>query len=154
LACSPVSPAAAATCLVSSVLQRLVTREHLRQPAVALRSSRQDAADDWAQRPQYFDVTVWSGLGDWIGRNLVQGDKFIVAGRLRWHEWTNDQGDKAGRRHHRRQRHPRPALRRRRRARGRRGPRGQEGAGQARGQAQAEGDQGGRRGRRREDIPF
>jgi single stranded DNA-binding protein len=53
-----------------------------------------DVAGEWAQRPQYFDVTVWSGLGDWIGRNLVQGDKVIVAGRLRWHEWTNDQGDK------------------------------------------------------------
>jgi single-strand DNA-binding protein len=53
-----------------------------------------DAAGDWADRPQYFDVTIWSGLGYWIGRNVVQGDKVVVAGRLRWHEWDNDQGDK------------------------------------------------------------
>ena len=53
-----------------------------------------DASGEWADRAQYFDVTVWSGLGDWIGRNLAQGDKVVVAGRLRWREWTNDKGDK------------------------------------------------------------
>jgi single-strand DNA-binding protein len=53
-----------------------------------------DAAGEWADRPQYFDVTVWSGLGDWIGRHLAQGDKVVIAGRLRWREWTNDKGDK------------------------------------------------------------
>ena len=53
-----------------------------------------DAAGEWADRPQYFDVTIWSGLGDWIGRNLVQGDKVVVAGRLRWREWKNENGDK------------------------------------------------------------
>jgi single-strand DNA-binding protein len=53
-----------------------------------------DASGEWADRPQYFDVTVWSGLGDWIGRNLAQGDKVIVAGRLRWREWDTDGGGK------------------------------------------------------------
>ena len=53
-----------------------------------------DASGEWADRPQYFDVTVWSGLGDWIGRHLAQGDKVVIAGRLRWREWTNDKGDK------------------------------------------------------------
>ena len=53
-----------------------------------------DASGEWADRAAYFDVTVWSGLGDWIGRNLVQGDKVVVAGRLRWREWKNDKGDK------------------------------------------------------------
>jgi len=53
-----------------------------------------DAAGEWADRPQYFDVTVWSGRGEWIGRNVAQGDKVVVAGRLRWREWENDNGDK------------------------------------------------------------
>jgi single-strand DNA-binding protein len=53
-----------------------------------------DAAGEWADRPQYFDVTVWSGLGEWIAKNVGQGDKVVVAGRLRWREWDapNDGG--------------------------------------------------------------
>ena len=53
-----------------------------------------DAAGEWADRPAYFDVTVWSGLGEWIARNVNKGDKVVVAGRLRWREWETDKGDK------------------------------------------------------------
>ena len=49
-----------------------------------------DAAGEWADRPQYFDVTVWSGLGEWIAKNVSSGEKVVVAGRLRWREWDKD----------------------------------------------------------------
>ena len=52
-----------------------------------------DASGEWADRAQYFDVTIWSGLGEWIGRNVSKGEKVVVAGRLRWREWETD-GDK------------------------------------------------------------
>ena len=52
-----------------------------------------DAAGEWADRPQFFDITIWSGLGEWIGRNVSKGEKVVVAGRLRWREWETD-GDK------------------------------------------------------------
>ena len=52
-----------------------------------------DAAGDWADRPQFFDITIWSGLGEWIARNVSKGEKVVVAGRLRWREWETD-GDK------------------------------------------------------------
>ena len=52
-----------------------------------------DAAGEWADRAAYFDVTIWSGLGEWIGRNVTKGEKVVVAGRLRWREWEKD-GDK------------------------------------------------------------
>jgi len=52
-----------------------------------------DAAGEWADRAQYFDVTIWSGLGEWIARNVTKGEKVVVAGRLRWREWEKD-GDK------------------------------------------------------------
>src|SRR3954470_1827683 len=41
-----------------------------------------DASGEWADRPAYFDVTIWSGLGEWIARNVNKGDKVVVAGRL------------------------------------------------------------------------
>lgn len=49
---------------------------------------------EWADRPQYFDVTVWSGLGDWMGRNLTKGQKVVVSGRLKWREWDDKEGNK------------------------------------------------------------
>ena len=46
-----------------------------------------DASGEWADRAAYFDVTIWSGLGEWMGRNLTKGQKVVVSGRLRWREW-------------------------------------------------------------------
>ncbi len=53
-----------------------------------------DASGEWADRAAYFDVTVWSGLGEWMGRNLHKGQKVVVSGRLRWREWEAPNGDK------------------------------------------------------------
>jgi single-strand DNA-binding protein len=44
----------------------------------------------WADRPQYFDVTVWSGLGEYIAKNLTKGEKVVVQGRLKWREFEVD----------------------------------------------------------------
>jgi single-strand DNA-binding protein len=49
-----------------------------------------DASGEWADRAAYFDVTIWSGLGEWMGRNLHKGQKVVVSGRLRWREWEQD----------------------------------------------------------------
>jgi single-strand DNA-binding protein len=53
-----------------------------------------DASGEWADRAAYFDVTVWSGLGEWMGRNLSKGQKVVVSGRLRWREWETPEGTK------------------------------------------------------------
>ena len=49
-----------------------------------------DGAGDWADRAAYFDVTIWSGLGEWIAKNVSKGEKVVVAGRLRWREYEVD----------------------------------------------------------------
>jgi len=49
-----------------------------------------NAAGDWADRAQYFDVTIWGGRGEWIAKNVSSGEKVVVAGRLRWREWGED----------------------------------------------------------------
>ena len=49
-----------------------------------------DASGELADRAAYFDVTVWSGLGEWMGRNLRKGQKVVVSGRLRWREWEQE----------------------------------------------------------------
>jgi single-strand DNA-binding protein len=49
-----------------------------------------DASGEWADRTAYFDVTVWGGLGQWMGNNLSKGQKVVVSGELRWREWEQD----------------------------------------------------------------
>jgi single-strand DNA-binding protein len=47
---------------------------------------------EWINRPQFFNVTIWAGIGQWIADNLAKGDKVVLAGRLKWSEWDADDG--------------------------------------------------------------
>ena len=49
-----------------------------------------DASGEWADRTSYFDVTVWGGLGQWMGNNLSKGQKVVVSGELQWREWEQE----------------------------------------------------------------
>ncbi len=54
-------------------------------------NERYKGADgEWTDRAAYFDVTIWSGLGEWIAKNVVKGQKVVVAGRLKWREFEVD----------------------------------------------------------------
>lgn len=57
---------------------------------IAHNERRKTATDEWTDVPAYFDVTIWSGLGEWIAKNVAKGDKVVVAGRLRWREYEVD----------------------------------------------------------------
>jgi single-strand DNA-binding protein len=45
---------------------------------------------EWADRAQYFDITVWGGLARYLGQNLAKGEKVVVSGRLKWREYEVD----------------------------------------------------------------
>lgn len=45
---------------------------------------------EWEDRPNYVDVTVWSGMGEWAARNLSKGSGVTVEGRLRFESWEKD----------------------------------------------------------------
>ena len=49
---------------------------------------------EWADRANYFDWTVWGGIGEWVANNLRQGDGVTLEGRARWHSWETDEGSK------------------------------------------------------------
>ena len=53
-------------------------------------NERYKANGEWADRPQYFDVTVWTGLGEYVAGNLAKGDKVVIHGRLKWREFETD----------------------------------------------------------------
>jgi single-strand DNA-binding protein len=48
----------------------------------------------WEDQPNYFDVTVWGQQGENCARYLRKGRPVAIDGRLRWREWTNQDGQK------------------------------------------------------------
>ncbi|MEO6858735.1 MAG: single-stranded DNA-binding protein [Solirubrobacteraceae bacterium] len=48
----------------------------------------------WEDQPNYFDVTVWGAQGENCSRYLSKGRPVAIDGRLRWREWTTQEGQK------------------------------------------------------------
>ena len=46
--------------------------------------------NEWEDRPNYFDVTVWGGMGEWAARSLQKGAGVTIEGRLRWEQWERE----------------------------------------------------------------
>jgi len=57
---------------------------------IAHNERRKGSNGEWSDSPAYFDVTVWSGLGEWIAKNVTKGQKVVVGGRLKWREYEVD----------------------------------------------------------------
>ena len=57
-------------------------------------NDRRKVNGEWTDVPLYFDVTIWSGMGEWIANNLAKGAKVVVAGRLNWREYEDKDGNK------------------------------------------------------------
>lgn len=52
-----------------------------------------NAPGGWKDAPRFFDVTVWSGMGEWCGKNLGKGSGVVVSGELDWNEWKDKEGN-------------------------------------------------------------
>jgi single-strand DNA-binding protein len=57
---------------------------------IAHTARRKDSSGEWVDVPNYFDVTIWSGQGEWVANNVSKGTKVVVSGRLQWREWEKD----------------------------------------------------------------
>lgn len=47
---------------------------------------------EWEDVPNYFDVVVWAGRGEYLSRTLSKGMKVAITGRLRWSSWQTPEG--------------------------------------------------------------
>ncbi len=61
---------------------------------VACNGRRRNGAGQWEDAPNFFDVTVWGQQGENCAQFLRKGRGVAVDGRLRWREWTNNDGQK------------------------------------------------------------
>lgn len=55
-------------------------------------NSRRKAGEEWVDKPNFFDVTVWGGLGENCAKYLGKGRPVMVEGRLDWSEWEAKDG--------------------------------------------------------------
>jgi len=46
--------------------------------------------NEWVDRPNFFNVTVWGNRADALSKMLSKGSKVLISGRLRWSQWETD----------------------------------------------------------------
>jgi single-strand DNA-binding protein len=62
---------------------------------VACNTRRKDnTTGEWADKPNYFSVTVWGAQGENCARFLTKGRPVAIDGRLEWREWQGQDGQK------------------------------------------------------------
>src|SRR3954449_4972015 len=62
---------------------------------VAVNTRRKDGAtNEWVDKPNYFDVTVWGAQGDNCAKYLSKGRPVAIDGRLEWREWDDKESGK------------------------------------------------------------
>lgn len=57
---------------------------------LAVNDRIKDDTGNWTDRANFFDVTVWGGMGEWASRNLRKGAGVTIEGRLRYESWETD----------------------------------------------------------------
>jgi single-strand DNA-binding protein len=63
------------------------------KPVCSLRiacNTRRKSGEEWVDKPNYFNVTVWGAQGENAARYLSKGRPVAVDGRLEWREWEQD----------------------------------------------------------------
>lgn len=54
---------------------------------VACNGARKEADGSWAERPNFFDVSVFGAAADSVAGHTRKGSRVGIDGRLEWREW-------------------------------------------------------------------
>jgi len=57
---------------------------------IASNDRAKDSNGNWIDKPGYYSISIWRGLGEWVAGNVKKGDQVVITGRLRWREWEKD----------------------------------------------------------------
>jgi single-strand DNA-binding protein len=55
---------------------------------------KNNATNEWEDKPNYFDVTIWGAQGENAARYLSKGRPVAIDGRLEWREWQDKETGK------------------------------------------------------------
>jgi single-strand DNA-binding protein len=75
-------------------LRALPSGSNVCELRVACNSSRKTAEGDYAEKPNFFDVSVFGLTGESVHRYMSRGRRVAIDGRLDWHEWETTEGSK------------------------------------------------------------
>lgn len=59
---------------------------------LAVNRRRKGEGDDYIEEVSFFDITVFGGFGELVGRKMKKGDPITVAGRLQQDRWETEDG--------------------------------------------------------------
>jgi single-strand DNA-binding protein len=59
---------------------------------IACDGFRKSLAGDYERKPNFFNVSVYGGQAENVGRYTAKGRRVAVDGRLDWHEWETAEG--------------------------------------------------------------
>lgn len=57
-------------------------------------NDRRKVNEQWTDVVNYVDVTMFGSRGEAVSRFLTKGKSIAVEGKLRWHEWESQAGEK------------------------------------------------------------
>lgn len=61
------------------------------ETGIAVNRSRKDPnGDGYLEEVSFFDLVIWSGFGELVGRKARKGDSVVITGRLEQQRWTTD----------------------------------------------------------------
>lgn len=75
-------------------LQYLQSGTAVLRLGVAVNGRQKDAAGNWADKPNFFDVKVFGGQAEMLNNHLAKGRRVGVDGRLDWSSWEAPDGSK------------------------------------------------------------
>lgn len=61
---------------------------------IACNSSRRESDGEYADRPNYFDVSVFGSPGENVSNYMRRGSQVAIDGRLTWREWETANDEK------------------------------------------------------------
>jgi len=75
-------------------LRHLPSGNPVLQMGVAVNGRQKDAAGNWTDKPNFFDVKVFGNQGEMLANHLSKGRRIGVDGRLDWSSWEAPDGTK------------------------------------------------------------
>ena len=75
-------------------LRHLPSGSPVLQMGVAVNGRQKDAAGNWTDKPNFFDVKVFGNQAEMLAQHLSKGRRVGIDGRLDWSSWEAQDGSK------------------------------------------------------------
>jgi single-strand DNA-binding protein len=75
-------------------LRHLPSGTPVLQMGLAVNGRQKDDADNWTDKPNFFDIKVFGNQAEMLSQHLAKGRRVGIDGRLDWSSWEAQDGSK------------------------------------------------------------